>query len=347
MEDSLFICNPCLGNKDQVKMKRQPNGEECRFCTRPFATLRWSGDTTVGKMRKTVICDTCARARNCCQACSADIDFQIPLELRDAAIKLAGLENPWSVENTSKNREVRANIGNKLEKTLREGEKKSADEKKEQILAILVKLAEKLGSHAPSNPSVHKERSSGNSKELTLAIANLPFGGTLSFPKDETATSFFVFGFSAEMPQYKLQEFFEQHGQVESVKIIHRARCGYVMYQNRALAEKCASYISEYGLSSNPNTAGLVLVDNQPIRISWGNSQKIGKNNEEHVKVALVVSKVMKQLAERDSKLRGMKRHQGEEKSHKKQKTVSGTSGSSKESTKAVSYKALSKDVEF
>lgn len=331
-------------------MKRQPNGEECRFCTRPFVTLRWSGDNKVGKMRKTVICETCARARNCCQACSVDIDYQIPLDLRDAAIKLAGLVNPWSVENTSKNKEVRAIIGNKLEKKLRDGDKQSADEKREQMRAILSKLAEKLGSHVPSPPNVSKERSGGNSKELTQVISSLPFGGSLSLPKDETAKTFFVFGFSSEIPQYKLQEYFEQQGPVESVKIIHRARCGYVTYQGRQLAEKCAEFIARNGLSSNPNTAGLVLIDHQPVRISWGNSQKIGKNNEEHAKVALVVSKVMKQLAERDSKLHGKKaRTRGDKPLSKRQKNseLSGPPKENQKTPKTESYKALSKDIEL
>lgn len=334
-----YICAPCLGDKDHVRLKRQPNGEECRFCTRPFVTFRWSSDSRVGKMRKTVICDTCARARKCCQACSADIDYHIPLELRDAALKLAGLENPWSVENTSRNKEVRAIAGDKLEKRVK-NTRECSKQKEEKTRAILSKLAEKLLSKPASaqTASVSSSKTAGSSKDVASAISNLPFGGSLAFPKDLALGSFFVFGFSSSMPQYKLQEYFAAHGAVQSMQIIHRARCGYVSYRDRAAAEVCANFVALNGLNSNLKTAGLALIDNQPVRISWGAPQKLGNNIEEQTKIALAVTKIMKQLAERDAQ----QKRRGNE-TLKRQKVA--PKAKTKEEQPA--YKALAPDVEL
>lgn len=348
MSEAFVICNTCLGNGNNVKMKRQNNGEECRFCTRPFTILRWSGDSTASKMKKTVICETCARARNCCQSCSIDIDYQIPLDLRDAALKLAGLENPYSVENTSKNKEVRAIFGDKLEKQVKKRPQEDVAEKNERMRAVLTKLAEKLGSQAPK-PSVVKAQSSGASKEVSKMISNLPFGGLLAQLKIETDRTFFVFGFGPDTPQYQLSEFFEAQGELESTKIIHRARCGYITYKSRSDAERLAEFVGGNGLNSNPSTAGLAIVGNQPIRIAWGNPLALGKNNDDQNKIALVVGKVMKQLAERDAQKLKRPLKQGGIAPSKRQKTTSIHNDSKDGSEKlgVVKYKALSKDIEL
>lgn len=348
-----MICGPCLGDKDNVRMKRQNNGEECRFCLRPFTTLRWSGDTKVGKMQKTVICESCAKGRNCCQACSVDVDYQIPLDLRDAALKLAGLDNPYSVENSSKNKEVRAIMGDKLEKSLKNTAHVDEEEKKERMRDILSKLAEKLGSQLPK-PVISKDRSSSSSKEISKIIASLPFGGTLEYPKAESDRSFFVFGFTPELPQYKISEMFEPHGEIESMKIVQRARCGYVTYLNRSSAEKFADNVNGNGLNTNKGTAGLAIIGNQPIRISWGNSQPLGKSNDDQIKISLVVSKVLKQLSERDAQskkhsLNKSAANKGVKQANKRQKTttklsLAENSGASEEKS---TYKALSRDIEL
>lgn len=301
-------------------------------------------------MKKTVICESCAKARNCCQCCSVDIDYQIPLDLRDAALKLAGIANPYSVENTSKNREVKAIIGDKIEKRLKNEGSETAEEKKEKMRDILTKLAQKLGSGAVANTSMPKERTSGGSttKELSKTIATLPFGGSLALPKNNEDRSFFVFGFSADMPQYKLSEFFETHGKIKSVRIVHKAKCGYVVFDSRSDADKCASAISSNGLNSNLATAGLILVNSQPVRVSWGNSQPLGRNNDEQAKIAQVVTKVMKQLAERDALQKG-KRTKKLNGSHSTKRQKLESQERTDKETKEVkqSYKALSRDLEL
>lgn len=347
MNESLVICGPCLGEDSNVRMKRQPNGEECRFCTRPFTTLRWSGDFKLAKMRKTVICESCALARNCCQSCSVDIDYLIPLHLRDAALKLAGLENPFSVESSSRNKEVRAIIGDKLEKQLRAKETEDLNEKNERMRAILSKLAEKLGSAVPK-PITTKNKATATLKEVAKIISNLPFGAPFVIPKDENDRSFFVFGFGTDTAQFEISDFFDAHGPLESNRIIQRARCGYVKFQRRNDAEKFAASIALNGLNTNSETAALAIIGNQPVRISWGNPKPLGTNNEDQAKVAHVVIKVMKQLSERDAKQsKPSNRRRLGEKPLKRQKLAKPKKGEKENYGDQKTYQALSKDVEL
>lgn len=297
MSDFPALCSHCLGDKDHIKMVRQQGGEECKLCTRPFTVFRWNALSSHKKLKKTIICKTCALARNCCQSCMVDLIYGIPLEIRDAALKMAGIPNEYSVES-SKNREVKALIADKQEAK----NQKVEENFEEKAHAILEALAEKLAARKALVPD--KKSPEINNKDVSKIVAKLPFGGNLVAPEDSSIKSFFVFGIPAEMPQYVLSNYCEKFGLLAQTKVIHRAKCGYVTFLTRKVAEEFASSIRNSALSRNTRTAGLVLLDNKyPIRVSWGTPKPLGAS-EEHNKIGMVVTKVMKQLAEKDSQPR-------------------------------------------
>ena len=103
------------------------------------------------------------------------------------------------------------------------------------------------------------------------------------------------------MPQYVISDYCNKFGKIKSLSVIHRAKCGYVVFTTRKAAESFATTILENGLNKNKATPGLLILDNKyPIRVSWGKQKPLGTTNEECHKLSLVIAKVMRQLAEKD-----------------------------------------------
>lgn len=298
MSETPTLCGECLGDLQHVKMMRQPMGEQCKMCTRPFTAFRWSNSKEARQLKKTIFCGTCAKARNCCQSCMVDIDFGIPLDIRDAALKVAGVDNPYQPGTSSRNAEVKAIAGDKLEKVVLKLAPQSKDDKRAKAEAILKALSSKYkgGQARPKQKALES-----TTKELNKIITKLPFGGTLATPSDPEVKSFFVFGFSENTPQYVIASFFEAHGALTLIKIVHQARCGYVTFQKRSAAESCAQALKNADLSKSDTTACLVLLDQRElVRVAWGEPQLLGLSKEEQSKLALVVQKAMKHLAEKE-----------------------------------------------
>lgn len=80
--DFPILCETCLGDNPYVRMMKQQFGTVCKICTRPFTLFRWKAGSE-GRFKNTIVCQTCAKVKNVCQTCLFDLDFGLPVELRD------------------------------------------------------------------------------------------------------------------------------------------------------------------------------------------------------------------------------------------------------------------------
>jgi pre-mRNA-splicing factor RBM22/SLT11 len=83
---------------------------DLQICTRPFTVFRWNPGAG-SRFKKTEICTTCAKVKNVCQTCILDLQYGLPVQMRDAALNIKST-GPTS----DKNREYYAeNMDKQLE----------------------------------------------------------------------------------------------------------------------------------------------------------------------------------------------------------------------------------------
>ena len=94
-----LLCETCLGDNPYVRMTKSQFGKECKVCTRPFTVFRFKPGSD-SRYKKTEICQTCAKVKNVCQTCIFDLDFGLPVEIRDQYLKKGEkVEMPKDVVN--------------------------------------------------------------------------------------------------------------------------------------------------------------------------------------------------------------------------------------------------------
>ncbi|KAI5283884.1 Pre-mRNA-splicing factor slt11, partial [Ascosphaera acerosa] len=129
------VCENCLPDNPYVQMIKEDYAAECKICTRPMTNFRWKTDRT-SRTRRTNICLTCARLKNCCQCCMLDLSFGLPIVVRDAALKMVA-PGPSSAVN-------REYYAQEHEREIEEGrgaveEYEKTDEKARELLRRLAR----------------------------------------------------------------------------------------------------------------------------------------------------------------------------------------------------------------
>ncbi|KAB8260313.1 hypothetical protein BDV32DRAFT_48338 [Aspergillus pseudonomiae] len=307
------VCETCLPDNPYVQMLKEDHGAECKICTRPFTIFRWKADRTA-RTKRTAICLTCARLKNCCQCCMLDLSFGLPIVVRDAALKMVA-PGPESTIN-------REYYAQEHEKEIEEGRGaveayEKTDEKARELLRRLansepyyrkprqLEAPQDEESEKPSTdaPVVHSRYGNGpgpirtaeSRRGTTLpgrgrgnmrgGRGGRPFPGTAQLPPsqedilppaDPNVTSLFATGVEDDLPEHTLRTFFSQFGQLRSLVCSHRAHSAFINFATREAAEAAAKHCQ-----------GKAVIQGCPLRIRWGKPKPLDNmDREERMKYA-------------------------------------------------------------
>lgn len=304
------VCENCLPENPYVKMLKEDYAAECKLCTRPFTVFQWSADRAHGRKKRTNVCLTCARLKNCCQCCMLDLSFGLPIVVRDAALKMVA-PGPQSEIN-------REFFAQNNEKAIEEGragveEYEKTDEKARELLRRLAQskpyfrkgrtvdeegnaTGESSRSATGGNPVVGAGlggagpirtrdsraagavgarpgggRPGGPRKGAFPSVAQLPPGpNDWKPPADKNIMSLFVTGIEDDLPEHKIRDFFKAHGKIKSLVCSHMSHCAFINYETREGAERAAEACQ-----------GKAVIAGCPLRVRWSQPKAVGNMNRE------------------------------------------------------------------
>ncbi|KAF2473527.1 uncharacterized protein BDR25DRAFT_392618 [Lindgomyces ingoldianus] len=292
------VCERCLPDNPYVQMLKEDYGAECKICTRPFTVFRWKADRTA-RQKKTSICLTCARLKNCCQSCMLDLSFGLPIVIRDAALKMVA-PGPKSdinrqyyaqehereieegrgaveaaYENTDeKARDLLKRLANSepYYKKQRRLEAAEGEERQKALPTPEGACSADAGGRAPGPIRTRDSRGAfsgrggprpGRGGRLPLAQAP-PNPQDWHPPRDPDITSLFLTGVEDDLPENELRTHFKQYGQLRSVVCSHRAHAAFINYVKRKDAETAAEALQ-----------GKVVIKGCPLRVTWGKPKQL------------------------------------------------------------------------
>lgn len=267
------VCDKCLGDNPYLRMTREHGGEQCHMCQRPYTSFRWVASKG-NPWSKTTICKSCARVKNCCQSCMLDLTYGLPIAIRDEALKMANSNNQTAIEGSTDRTRLYA-----IAQQEQENEEQEQDDSKERARDLLRRLANARDKKV-DNSEIKDKEARNNS-----IINKLPFNSTLTPPNDKSITSFFIFGIDADLAEADVRNYFSKFGDIRSLQIVHKMKCGFVNFMDRNGAEAAADSISK-------NKNGNVVIKGCKFKAVWGKPRPLSGFDEGQV--AALAQKAMK-----------------------------------------------------
>lgn len=219
------------------------------MCTRPFTVFRWTPGQGA-RYRTTVICQTCAKLKNVCQGCVLDLEFGLPIKVRDTALAIKD-----NVAQEDGNREYF--INNAEEEMKRTGGQVSGDLSQFSKPSQPGREFLKRMAAACSDP-YSKRQATQPMCIYALRNEQCPLGkhcqyrhdviknadGTLSSveKEDKSVTSLFVMNVVQGISKQQLTAFFERFGTLKSVAVSVKSQCAFINFTDRHSAETCINH---------------------------------------------------------------------------------------------------------
>ncbi|ONK79445.1 uncharacterized protein A4U43_C01F6440 [Asparagus officinalis] len=285
--DFPIICESCLGDNPYVRMTRAVYDKECKICTRPFTVFRWRPGRDA-RYKKTELCQTCSKLKNVCQVCLLDLEYGLPVQVRDTALSINSND---SIPKSDVNREYfaeehdrRARAGIDYESSY--GKQRPNDtilklqrttpyykRNRAHVCSFYVRGECTRGAECPYRHEMPetgelaqqniKDRYYGINDPVALKLLNkageMP---TLAPPDDESIKTLYVGGLDARISEQDLRDHFYAQGEIESIRMVLQRACAFVTYTTREAAEKAAEELSNK-----------LVIKGLRLKLMWGKPQ--------------------------------------------------------------------------
>ncbi|KAM1064788.1 hypothetical protein ACFX15_019866 [Malus domestica] len=285
--DFPIICESCLGDNPYIRMTRAEYDKECKICSRPFTVFRWRPGRDA-RYKKTEICQTCCKLKNVCQVCLLDLEYGLPVQVRDSAL---AIDSNDSIPRSDVNREFfaeehdrRARAGIDYESSY--GKVRPNDtilklqrtepyykRNRAHVCSFYIRGECTRGAECPYRHEMPvtgelsqqniKDRYYGVNDPVAMKLLNkageMP---TLEPPEDESIRTLYVGGIDARISEQDLRDHFYAHGEIESIRMVLQKACAFVTYTTREGAEKAAEELYSK-----------LVVKGLRLKLLWGRPQ--------------------------------------------------------------------------
>ncbi|KAA6419845.1 MAG: zinc finger CCCH domain-containing 40-like [Trebouxia sp. A1-2] len=281
--DFPIVCETCLGPNPYVRMQRMEYGGECHISGRPYTVFRWRPGNDA-RYKKTIICQEVAKAKNVCQVCLLDLDYNLPVQVRDSAtgkevedLPESDVNKEYVLQRLSEDGDLDSSFNKqrandtilKLQRTTPYYKRNRAP-----ICSFFVKGECKRGAECPYR---HEMPSTGElaeqnikdryygvndpvARKMMQRVDTLP---KLSPPEDASITTLYIGGLTPVIGEDDIRDQFYSYGELQSVKKIEHKQCAFVTFTSRQAAETAAEAMSNR-----------LIIKGNRCRLLWGKPQE-------------------------------------------------------------------------
>ncbi|EIW69766.1 hypothetical protein TREMEDRAFT_29541 [Tremella mesenterica DSM 1558] len=275
----LYLTGTGLGENPYLRMSKQEFGSECKICNRPFTVFRWNPGAGA-RYKKTEVCTTCAKIKGVCQTCLLDLEFGLPVQVRDAALGrkngapstdinkqyyIQGLESQMerSGDGTTFDAEVANRAGKEMLKNIARSDP-YYKRNRPHICSFFVKGDCKRGADCPfSRHEIPEENGLQNQK-----LADRYYGRNdpvakkiltqhaeskgLMAPEDKSVTTLIFLGLPKCTDSHVRSALmftcpFLKPIDIKTISVVEASHCAFIVFVTRATAERVAEALSAQG----------------------------------------------------------------------------------------------------
>ena len=238
------------------------------------------------RYKKTIVCQEVAKAKNVCQVCLLDLDYNLPVQVRDKALgtldeglpeSLVGKEYALEQMAASGELDDRSKFStagpNELLNKLSRASQPHYKRNQAKICSFFQRGECKRGAECPyrhelatdgplSQQNIKDRYYGTNDPVAAKMLAKASAMQQLTPPDDRSIMTLFVGGVVPSISEEDLKDSFYPYGEIKAIRKLESRSCAFVTYMTRDAAEKAAAALAHQ-----------LIVKGTRLKVMWGKPQ--------------------------------------------------------------------------